>query len=241
MRLVLSLWIVILEEVAAQESRKGHRKVRWRRSQRQESTFASRLCKIEGEYIDHRGIQRLRERNNNDEDNEVDDVHSKKHRDGPSRFNRRTKQNQVIRVIIVLEVLHAEQEDDDQQRCYRHVDSKRRIFSVVLNDDLWQHEEQQSKYELRSNNNKAEQKESPELVVTNNFLEYLQASQLVDFRLVILLLDEELFFFGVVEAQENDHNEVYNKAKELHYAVRGELLLAILLFASLGVLVLVCY
>lgn len=57
--------------------------------------------------------------------------------------------------------------------------------------------------------------------------------------LVKFFFNKVLFLIGVVEAQEYEHYQVDDKAKELDYAICTKLLLAILLFTSFLVIVLI--
>lgn len=57
--------------------------------------------------------------------------------------------------------------------------------------------------------------------------------------LVKFFFNKVLFLIGVVEAQEYEHYQVDDKAKELDNAICTKLLLAILLFTSFLVIVLI--
>ena len=61
----------------------------------------------------------------------------------------------------------------------------------------------------------------------------------ITLTLVKFFFNKVLFLIGVVEAQEYEHYQVDDKAKELDYAICTKLLLAILLFTSFLVIVLI--
>lgn len=61
----------------------------------------------------------------------------------------------------------------------------------------------------------------------------------ITLTLVEFFFNKVLFLIGVVEAQEYEHYQVDDKAKELDNAICTKLLLAILLFTSFLVIVLV--
>ena len=181
MGLVFGFRVVILQQVPSEQPRKRHSEVRWRRRQRQEGALAARRREVEGEHVYHRGVEGLGEGYDYDEKHKVNDIHAEEHGNRPSRLNASSEQYQIVRIVVVLQGLHAEKEDDNKQRRHRHINSKRRILSIVLCDDLGQHEEQQCEDQLRTDNDKTKQEESPEFVVADQILEDLNAGKLVDF------------------------------------------------------------
>lgn len=138
-----------------------------------------------------------------------------------------------------MEILYAKEENDNEERCDRHIDSKRCILAIILNNDFGQHKEEECEDKLRTNNNETEEEEAPEFVIAYNFLEDIHACQSVDFLLVKFFFNKVLFLIGVVEAQEYEHDQVDDKAKELDNAICTKFLLAILLFTGFLVIVLV--
>lgn len=181
MCLILGLGVVIFKQVASEQPCERHSEVGGRRRQCQEGAFAAWCCEIEGEHVYHWGVEGLGKGDNYDKQHKVHDIHSKEHGNGPSRFDACSEQYQIIGIVVVLQGLHAKQEDDNKQWRHRHIYSKRCILPVVLRDNLGQHKEQQCEDQLRTNDDKTKQEESPKFVVSDQVFEDLNAGELVNF------------------------------------------------------------